>query len=81
MVEAQVEYKVQPVTLDRFCLKHSQLCESEIDEVFVAFASRGILELIAYNSEHAYMYRSDYTIPQKLLPEWVEEWVNDAVSV
>ncbi len=81
LISAEVEYVVKPLTLDRYCQKHRRFCVAEVSDVHVEFDTRGIREVNTGNGDHHFMFDDPWSTPKILIPDWLEVWISDHLSV
>lgn len=81
LINAVVEYRINPVVLDRFCQEHQRFCVAEVSEVVVEFDTRGIIEVTSVSGSHVYRFSVPWQIPSVLVPEWLEVLVESHLSV
>lgn len=76
LINAVIEYSINPVVLDRFCQEHQRFCVAEVSEVVVEFDTRGIIEVTSVSGSHVFRFSVPWQIPSVLVPEWLEVLVN-----
>lgn len=81
LINAVVEYRINPVVLDRFCQEHQRFCVAEVSDVVVEFDTHGIIEVTTVSGSHVYRFSVPWHIPNILVPEWLEVLVSEHENV